>query len=244
MEGNKRYVQGVARRHDFKHEREPLTRGQNPFAAILSCADSRIAPEYCFDAGRGDLFVCRVAGNFANDESIASFELRRARIGDAADHGARARFLRRRGRHHQVDQGQHHLAGPSAVTRRRARAGGQGCPRPARRHARQRHPPQRRAHDGDACRRDTDPERGGGGQEARRRRRNLRPRHRQGRDGGLRRGRHVEWAERLVRRSAEREGGSEVHADQGYEQSRRGHGASRLCPPYAYCPNFATLHSD
>lgn len=74
MEGNKRYVQGVARRHDFKHQREPLTRGQNPFAAILSCADSRIAPEYCFDAGRGDLFVCRVAGNFANDESIASFE--------------------------------------------------------------------------------------------------------------------------------------------------------------------------
>jgi carbonic anhydrase len=74
MAGNKRYVQGVARRHDFKHEREPLTRGQNPFAAILSCADSRIAPEYCFDAGRGDLFVCRVAGNFANDESIASFE--------------------------------------------------------------------------------------------------------------------------------------------------------------------------
>jgi carbonic anhydrase len=74
MEGNKRYVQGVARRHDFKHEREPLTRGQNPFAAILSCADSRIAPEYCFDSGRGDLFVCRVAGNFANDESIASFE--------------------------------------------------------------------------------------------------------------------------------------------------------------------------
>jgi carbonic anhydrase len=74
MEGNKRYVKGVARRHDFKHEREPLTRGQNPFAAILSCADSRIAPEYCFDSGRGDLFVCRVAGNFANDESIASFE--------------------------------------------------------------------------------------------------------------------------------------------------------------------------
>ncbi len=72
--GNARYVEGVARRHDFKHEREPLTHGQNPFAAILSCADSRIAPEYCFDAGRGDLFVCRVAGNFANDETIASFE--------------------------------------------------------------------------------------------------------------------------------------------------------------------------
>lgn len=73
-EGNARYVAGVAKRHDFKNEREALTRGQNPYAAILSCADSRVAPEYAFDAGRADLFVCRVAGNFANDDVIASFE--------------------------------------------------------------------------------------------------------------------------------------------------------------------------
>jgi carbonic anhydrase len=74
MKGNARYVEGVAHRHDFKHEREALVGGQNPFAGILSCADSRIAPEYAFDSGRGDLFVCRVAGNFANDESVASLE--------------------------------------------------------------------------------------------------------------------------------------------------------------------------
>jgi len=74
MAGNARYVEGVTKRHDFRHEREPLTKGQNPYAAILSCADSRIAPEYAFDAGRGDLFVCRVAGNFANDDVIASLE--------------------------------------------------------------------------------------------------------------------------------------------------------------------------
>jgi carbonic anhydrase len=74
MAGNERYVEGVARRHDFRHEREALVGGQNPYAAILSCADSRIAPEYAFDSGRGDLFVCRVAGNFANDESVASLE--------------------------------------------------------------------------------------------------------------------------------------------------------------------------
>jgi carbonic anhydrase len=74
LQGNKRYVEGVSRRHDFKHEREALVTGQNPYAGILSCADSRIAPEYAFDSGRGDLFVCRVAGNFANDESIASME--------------------------------------------------------------------------------------------------------------------------------------------------------------------------
>jgi hypothetical protein len=74
MQGNARYVEGVSRRHDFKHEREPLSTGQNPFAAVLSCADSRIAPEYCFDTARGDVFVCRVAGNFASDVVIASLE--------------------------------------------------------------------------------------------------------------------------------------------------------------------------
>jgi carbonic anhydrase len=74
MKGNRRYVDGVAKRHDFRHEREALTKGQNPYAAVLSCADSRVAPEYAFDAGRGDLFVCRVAGNLLNDDVIASLE--------------------------------------------------------------------------------------------------------------------------------------------------------------------------
>src|SRR5262249_20411161 len=74
MDGNRRYVEGVTRRHNFKRERGVLTKGQNPYVGILSCADSRIAPEFSFDSGRGDLFVCRVAGNFANDDVIASFE--------------------------------------------------------------------------------------------------------------------------------------------------------------------------
>ena len=74
MKGNERYVGGTSKRHDFKSEREALAGGQNPFAAVLGCADSRIAPEYAFDAARGDLFVCRVAGNFASNESIASLE--------------------------------------------------------------------------------------------------------------------------------------------------------------------------
>jgi carbonic anhydrase len=81
QKGNARYVEGVSLRHDFKHEREALVGGQNPYAAILSCADSRIAPEYAFDSGRGDLFVCRVAGNFANAESIASLEYAVAVLG-------------------------------------------------------------------------------------------------------------------------------------------------------------------
>src|SRR5271156_4135673 len=72
--GNERYVAGVMKRHDFRTEREALAGGQNPFAGILSCADSRIAPEYAFDSARGDLFVVRVAGNFADEDGIASLE--------------------------------------------------------------------------------------------------------------------------------------------------------------------------
>ncbi|VIO69925.1 Carbonic anhydrase 2 [Bradyrhizobium ivorense] len=74
VEGNDRFVQGASRGGDFERERQILVDGQNPYAAVLSCADSRIAPELAFDSGLGDLFVCRLAGNFANDVTIASME--------------------------------------------------------------------------------------------------------------------------------------------------------------------------
>ena len=74
MEGNARYVAGVSKRQDFSVERKALVAGQNPFAGVLSCADSRVALELAFDTGLGDLFVCRVAGNFVDPENIASFE--------------------------------------------------------------------------------------------------------------------------------------------------------------------------
>jgi len=51
-----------------------LVLGQNPYAGILSCADSRIAPKHGSDTGRGNVFVWRVAGNFAGTGSLASFE--------------------------------------------------------------------------------------------------------------------------------------------------------------------------
>lgn len=72
--GNRRFVEGVTRRHNFNSERAALLLGQNPFAAILSCADSRVVPEYAFDTSRGDLFIVRVAGNFVNPDNLASFE--------------------------------------------------------------------------------------------------------------------------------------------------------------------------
>ena len=54
--------------------REDLTSGQEPYAIILSCADSRVVPELAFDTGLGELFTVRVAGNVANSSSIASIE--------------------------------------------------------------------------------------------------------------------------------------------------------------------------
>jgi carbonic anhydrase len=75
MEGNQRFV---ARRRLNPHQDlariTEVAAGQAPFAAILSCADSRVVPEIAFDQGLGDLFVVRVAGNIAITEDIASEE--------------------------------------------------------------------------------------------------------------------------------------------------------------------------
>jgi carbonic anhydrase len=54
--------------------RKRLVSKQEPFAIILSCADSRVVPELAFDTGLGELFVIRVAGNVANTSTIASIE--------------------------------------------------------------------------------------------------------------------------------------------------------------------------
>ena len=54
--------------------RAELTKSQHPFAIILSCSDSRVPPEIVFDAGLGDLFIVRVAGNVLNDEGLGSIE--------------------------------------------------------------------------------------------------------------------------------------------------------------------------
>lgn len=81
MAGNARYADGVTRRHDFLTEREALVGGQNPYAAVLGCADSRIAPEYAFDTARGDLFAVRVAGNFLTVDGLASLEYAVAVLG-------------------------------------------------------------------------------------------------------------------------------------------------------------------
>lgn len=74
MQGNDRYLTNNSTHIDFNQTREALTRGQNPYACILSCSDSRVAPEMCFDSERGDLFVTRVAGNYVAPSVLASLE--------------------------------------------------------------------------------------------------------------------------------------------------------------------------
>lgn len=81
VDGNARYVAGDIDVKDFEVGRAARAAGQFPFASILSCADSRVAPEIAFDEGLGDLFVVRVAGNIANDDSVASLEFGSAVLG-------------------------------------------------------------------------------------------------------------------------------------------------------------------
>lgn len=75
MSGNDRYVRGFAAHpHADAPRRLAIAAGQNPFAVVLACADSRVAPELIFDQGLGDLFVIRVAGNVVDDAVLASIE--------------------------------------------------------------------------------------------------------------------------------------------------------------------------
>ena len=81
-EGNARFVlDHLDGKFQDSSRRESLISGQEPYAIILSCADSRVVPELAFDTGLGELFVVRVAGNIANSSSIASIEYAVAHCG-------------------------------------------------------------------------------------------------------------------------------------------------------------------
>jgi carbonic anhydrase len=81
IDGNARYVANISVNVDYSAGRAQRALGQQPFAAIVSCADSRVAPELIFDQGPGDLFVVRVAGNFINEDGLASLEYGAAVLG-------------------------------------------------------------------------------------------------------------------------------------------------------------------
>jgi len=74
IEGNKRYLAGSSVVQDYAVGRAARALSQSPIAAIVSCSDSRVAPELVFDQGPGSLFVVRVAGNVVNEDGLASLE--------------------------------------------------------------------------------------------------------------------------------------------------------------------------
>ena len=73
--GNERFVRGEARFPTVQKEvLAALARGQRPYATILGCSDSRVPPELIFDAGFGELFVIRVAGNVISPEVMGTLQ--------------------------------------------------------------------------------------------------------------------------------------------------------------------------
>lgn len=73
IEGNKRFQNNQQQIVEYSKEvRKAVAKGQNPFAIILGCSDSRVAPEIIFDQGIGDLFVVRVAGNVVTPSGLES----------------------------------------------------------------------------------------------------------------------------------------------------------------------------
>ncbi len=73
--GNTRFVSGaLTPKDDYAELREQLSKGQQPFAVVLCCSDSRVAPEIIFDQKLGDLFVIRNAGNVVDEDVLGSIE--------------------------------------------------------------------------------------------------------------------------------------------------------------------------
>lgn len=75
-EGNTRFVNGKSTHSNISSDvrKETSENGQHPYATIISCSDSRVPVEYIFDAGIGELFVVRVAGNVVDTDEIGSIE--------------------------------------------------------------------------------------------------------------------------------------------------------------------------
>ncbi len=81
-EGNERFVTGQLKPKNLSAEdRQRLLEGQHPYAVILCCSDSRVAPELLFDSGLGELFVIRNAGNVVDEAVLGSIEYATEHLG-------------------------------------------------------------------------------------------------------------------------------------------------------------------
>jgi len=74
MDGNTRFVNGISKNKNFLSKVEETGTQQRPFAAILSCMDSRAPVEILFDQGIGDVFSVRIAGNVVSENVLGSLE--------------------------------------------------------------------------------------------------------------------------------------------------------------------------
>lgn len=72
--GNERFANGVTERRDLLAEAKATSGAQKPFAAIVSCIDSRTSTELIFDQGLGDVFNARLAGNVVDEDATGSLE--------------------------------------------------------------------------------------------------------------------------------------------------------------------------
>jgi len=80
--GNERFVNGRARFPTVQKEiLAQLAKGQRPYATILGCSDSRVPPELVFDAGFGELFIIRVAGNVVSPEVMGTLQYAAVHLG-------------------------------------------------------------------------------------------------------------------------------------------------------------------
>ncbi|GDX51195.1 carbonic anhydrase [Bacteroidota bacterium] len=73
-EGNARFVSNIKAHRNLLEQVNETSSGQFPFAAVLSCIDSRTSAELIFDLGLGDIFSIRIAGNILNDDILGSME--------------------------------------------------------------------------------------------------------------------------------------------------------------------------
>ena len=73
-EGNVRFTKNKGFSRDLTNEVKQTSTGQNPYATVLHCIDSRVSAELIFDEGIGDVFSVRIAGNFENEDILGSME--------------------------------------------------------------------------------------------------------------------------------------------------------------------------
>jgi len=80
--GNERFVRGEARFPTVQKEiLAALAKGQQPYATVRGCSDSRVPPELIFDAGFGELFIVRVAGNVISPEVMGTLQYAGVHLG-------------------------------------------------------------------------------------------------------------------------------------------------------------------